>query len=375
MSIQVKPKILQIITTSEFGGAQDVVLNICKALSNQYDITVITTPGGILIEQLRACGIRVYTIPIENNNNPRVIWDLRSIVKSIDPDLIHAHDARAAFTASIAGYLAGSYPLLYHVHLFNPWRTRVGYTRFLDKLPCKLSSRIIACSDHLREYLAKSQGIDPATLVSIPNCVDTKKFAPRKAARITLGENIPEDAFVLLCCARLTENKGIVYLLRAMAGIKTVHPNVHLVLAGDGELKHDLITTARALGVASNVHFLGFVADVRPVLAQCDAYIQPSLVEGLPISVLEAMSMGKPVVATAISGTPEIVRHERTGLCVPAADPEALRDAIVRVIENPNARKAMASRGQRLVLRDYSLGSLQTRLDDLYSQLLPGVAT
>ncbi len=85
--------------------------------------------------------------------------------------------------------------------------------------------------------------------------------------------------------------------------------------------------------------------------------------------------MGKPVVATAISGTPEIVRHERTGLCVPAADPEALRDAIVRVIESPITRKAMASRGQRLVLRDYSLGSLRTRLDDLYSQLLTGIAT
>jgi len=374
VSLKPKPKILQVITTSEFGGAQNVVLNICNALKKHYQITVITTPGGILIEQLRACGISVYTVPIERNGDPRVIWSLRRIIKTIDPDLIHTHDARAAFTASIAALLAGARPLLYHVHLFNPWRARAGIMRLLDKVPCRLSSRVVTCSDHLREYLAKAQGMDPEALVSIPNCVDTSKFAPRGPVEKTLRRELPDDVFVLLCCARLTANKGIVYLLRALAGIKAIHPNVHLVLAGDGELRNELSSFAGELGIANNVHFIGFISDVRPVLAQCDAYIQPSLVEGLPISVLEAMSMGKPVIATAISGTPEIVRNGQTGLCVPAADPEALGDAIARVIEHPNARETMAERGKLLVRREYSVNSLRDRLCNLYSELLTGVA-
>ncbi len=374
MSTQQKPRILQVITTSEFGGAQDVVLNICKALKEHYEIYVITTPGGILIEQLRARGVAVYTIPIERNNNPRVIWSLRSIIREIDPDLIHTHDARAAFVVSIAALLAGAYPLLYHVHLFNRWRAQSGYMRLLDKVSCKLCSRIVTCSDHLREYLAEAQGIDPEMLVAIPNCVDTRKFTPRETSETMLPWKLPEDAFVLLCCARLTENKGIVHLLRALARIKITHPQVHLVLAGDGELRGELQSTARALGIAESVHFAGFIADVRSVLAKCDAYIQPSLVEGLPISVLEAMSMGKPVVATAISGTPEIVRNRQTGLCVPAADAGALCEAITRVIEYPDAREAMAREGKRLVRREYSLGSLHDRLCSLYSELLTGVA-
>ena len=375
MSTQRKPRILQVITTSEFGGAQEVVLNICKALKEHYEIFVITTPGGILVEQLRERGVSVYTVPIERNNNPRVIWRLRSIINEIDPELIHTHDARAAFTVSIAALLAGTYPLLYHVHLFNRWRAKGGYMRLLDKVSCRLCSRIVTCSDHLREYLAEAQGIDPEMLVAIPNCVDTRKFAPRRAAEKTLRGKLPDDAFVLLCCARLTENKGIVYLLRALSRIKTTHPQVHLILAGDGELRSDLLSAARTLGIAENVHFEGFVSDVRTVLALCDTYVQPSLVEGLPISVLEAMSMGKPVVATAISGTPEIVRHEQTGLCVPAADAEALCGAIIRVVEHPGAREAMAREGNRLVRREYSLGSLHLRLRELYSDLLMSVAT
>ncbi|MCP4171596.1 MAG: glycosyltransferase family 4 protein [Fuerstiella sp.] len=211
-------------------------------------------------------------------------------------------------------------------------------------------------------------------LTAIPNCVDTEKFAPRLPDEKLLRAVVPKDAFVMLCCARLTANKGIVYLLHAMAGVYETHPHVHLILAGDGELRNELEATASELGIADHVHFTGYLSDVRASLTQCDVYIQPSLVEGLPISVLEAMSMGKPVIATAVSGTPEIVRHEQTGLCVPPADPDALRKAIVRFVEQPTVREAMAKTGRILISHEYSLHSLRNRLQRLYSELLEDAA-
>lgn len=367
---QAKPRlrrVLQVITTSEFGGAQDVVLNICRALKDDYEPVVVTTPGGVLIDHVRASGIPVYTTRIERNNDPRVIWRLRRLLRDLQPDLVHAHDARAALIASLAARLAGSPPVIYHVHLFNRWRAGKGLMSLIDRISCRLCTRIVTCSDHLRGYLAEAQGICPDKLTAIPNCVDTEKFAPRQPRENSLRAKFPKDAFVLLYCARLTRNKGIIYLLNALA---LARPRVCLVLAGDGELRSELAAAARELGIADRVLFAGYLSDVRPALAQCDAYVQPSLVEGLPIAVLEAMSMGKPVLATAISGTPEIVRHEQTGLCVPPADATALHEAMTRFLEQPAEREAMASRGRELVRREYSLSSLRERLCTLYAEIL-----
>jgi glycosyltransferase involved in cell wall biosynthesis len=172
--------------------------------------------------------------------------------------------------------------------------------------------------------------------------------------------------YVVLTPARLHPQKGHVYLLAAAAQV----PEATFVLAGDGPLRLELEAQASALGIAERCVFLGERSDVPDLLAAADLLVLPSLFEGLPLSVLEAMAAERPVVATAIGGTDEAVVHEQSGLLVPPRDPVALASAIQRLRTDPGLARRLASAGRGRVEREFSSEITAGRVMQIYDEVL-----
>jgi len=208
----------------------------------------------------------------------------------------------------------------------------------------------------------------------IPNGIDAQKVAgiaaatSRKEKRASLG--IPEDAFVVGNVARLHPAKGHTYLLAGFAEVLRAVPQAHLVLVGWGVLEEKLRAQAKELGIEQRVHFAGKRLDVYELLATFDVFAFSSVHEGQGIAILEAMAAGLPVVATAVDGIPDMVKHERTGLAVPAHDAAALAAGVLRLRAEPELGQRLVAAARKLVDERFSIGAAGRAYDALYEELL-----
>lgn len=228
--------------------------------------------------------------------------------------------------------------------------------------------RYIAVSDAMAKSLQETRFFPAHKVVVIRNVVDVRRFLPEPdaGARAATGETPAQP--VVLAVARLEPQKGIADLLQAAVLV----PEATFLLAGEGTERARLESMAKTLGVEGRVTFLGYRDDVPRLLANCDLFVLPSLYEGLPISVLEAMAAGKPVVATAIAGTDEAVCGGETGLLVPPADPPALAEAIRSMLSDPRRAERFGRSGRERALREFSAEKMTRALTQLYEQVLSG---
>jgi glycosyltransferase involved in cell wall biosynthesis len=225
--------------------------------------------------------------------------------------------------------------------------------------------RILAVSDEVRRGYAGALRVPASRLAVVRNAIRVPP--PGRlgdpALRAALVRGRPE--YVVLTPARLHAQKGHAYLIAAAVQV----PDATFVLAGDGPLRGELEARARELGVADRVLFLGERTDVPDLLAAADLVVLPSLFEGLPVSVLEAMAAERPVIATAIGGTDEAVAHERSGLLVPARDPEALASAIRRVRSDAVLSRRLAQAGRERVEREFSSAVTARQVMEIYDEV------
>jgi glycosyltransferase involved in cell wall biosynthesis len=175
---------------------------------------------------------------------------------------------------------------------------------------------------------------------------------------------------VIGTAGRLVLIKGISYLLRAVDALRRTIPDVRLEIAGDGPLRASLEAEAASLGLSSHVKFLGWQEDLLPILERWAVYVQPSLIDATPITTLEAMSVGLPVVASAVGGLPEVVVDGETGWLVPPRDPGALADRLMSLIQNPQQARAMGVRGRERVRQVFSVERMVAEVQQLYDELL-----
>ena len=222
-----------------------------------------------------------------------------------------------------------------------------------------------------RQELINRYGLPPGRIVTIPNGVDIKRFQPMPRNRRLREElAISDDAPVIGIVGRLTDQKGHVYLLRALPLLLTKSPALRCLVVGDGELREELQKFAVDLGLTEHCLFLGVRHDIPEVLAAMDLLVLPSLSEGMPYVALEGMAMGKPVVATAVNGVPELIQDGVTGLLVPRKDPVALVKAIEIVLANPHVAASFGLAARRLVEQTYSTERWIDQMESLYESLV-----
>lgn len=362
-----KQVLLYIITKSEIGGAQrnlyDLISNFCK----DYEVHLATGSLGSLTQDVSALGIPVHLIKNLTRNvklfgDYNAVKECIALIKEIKPDIIHAHSSKAGVVARIAGLIC-KVPVVFTVHGwgFTPGTPRLRQILALiaEKLLASLSAKLICVSESDR-LLALSYGVgSEKLLVTIHNGISdiTKPIA-----------NPVQQPPRLIMVARFNEQKDQITLLKAIAQLK--NHTFHLDLIGSGSSLDSCKALAKSLEITDRVSFLGDRRDVPQLLAQSQIFILSTHYEGLPISILEAMRAGLPVIATSVNGIPEEVEHEKTGLLIPHVDVQALANALSTLIEFPKIRQKMGEASRQKFLGEFTVERMLNETKVVYDEIL-----
>jgi glycosyltransferase involved in cell wall biosynthesis len=356
-----------------FGGAEQVMLQLLGGLDRARWRPVLlhhAEPGlARLVAAARALGVECRVVPrlSRRQHLGRGLREFVRILRSERPAVFHAHlPAPLTGKYGLLGAAISRVPaVVATAHLLDDgpadWRERVN-----QRMLTACVDRYLAVSDGVARRMRARSGVPERKLRVIRNGVAVDHFRRPPDPRLRVALTGDRDRRIVLTIARLDAQKGHVHLLAAAAEL----PDVLFLLAGDGAERPRLEAEARALGVADRVRFLGHREDVPELLALCDLFVLPSLYEGLPLSVLEAMAAGRPVVATAVGGTDEAVLHGETGLLVPAGAASALGDAIRALLADPERAARMGEAGGSRACREFSVTRMIAQVTGVYEELL-----
>jgi glycosyltransferase involved in cell wall biosynthesis len=341
--------VLLVMLARRFGGADARVLQLAEAMHGQRPYAVAVLAGSPMHERLAAAGLELLAIP-HGRGDPRVVpWLLREMRRR-RLSIVDAHNPQSQLWGSISASLARAPVRLCTVHSVSRdsdrGRRRILLYETVLRLAHRLGCRFLAVSPAVAAYLG-TLGIPPSRIEVILNGIEPLP-APRPGAglRERLGWT---QAHVVATVGRLEPVKGHGVLLQAIAALRDRRPALRCLLVGDGRERAALERQAATLGIAGLVHFAGFRQDVPALLAECDLFCLPSLSEGVPYALLEALACGVPALATRVGSLPEILSPELAGRLVPPGDPAALAAAIERAIDRPDEMAALARSGQALV--------------------------
>ncbi len=388
-------RVLHVIQNLDLGGAQEVVRSLVTHLpASGWTPVVATLRDGPLAEVIRAGGTDVHVIRSRHHSmlSARGLIEiagirdaLRTLCAEEGISIVQTHLLRSMdFVALSLRANGGVRGVLWTVHnsrldlradqlrdhlwLLRP--KRLGY-RWSYRLGARLGGQFVAVSHDVGSSIVKQIRPLPDRVHVIPNGVDVDRYpssTPRAQVRRDLG--IDESSFVLVSVAKLHEQKGHRDLLAAARLVIDGHPNVTVLLVGDGPLRKTLEAEAAALGLAGHVRFLGTRSDVPELLAASDLFVLASHWEGLPMALLEAMASGLPSVATDVSGTREVSAPGRTGQIVPVGRPDRLAQAVTNMYKDRALARAMGVAAREHVVRHHSVGLQAARHAALYASAI-----
>ncbi len=368
---RVRPRLLLAVTLSEWGGAQAYVHALARAARDAYEVTVLTAPGGRLVEVLRKEAIRVLTVPtLQRAPHPvrdaLALAHIVSVLRRERFDLIHANSTKAGILVRAAARLTGTSPIIFTAHGWAFGGAKVALTRWLiahaERVAAGWTTRIICVSAHDRELALRCRVAAPDQLSVIPMGVDPAPFlADRPLARAT-G---PGDEPVIIAVGRLARPKDPVVLVEAVSRLKVGR----VLIVGDGPLRRGVEEAIRRRRLNGRVRLLGFRDDVPDLLRASDVFVLSSWWEGMPLAIIEAMLAGLPVVATAVGGIPELVEHGVTGLLIRVGDAGGLAQALARLVADDPLRRRMGEAGRRRALQSFNLQDTVAHTLALYETL------
>lgn len=328
--------------------------------------------AGPFAEAARQHGVPVTVLNVTHYYNPAHFMKLVSHLRRHRSQIAHAHGEFASIFGRAAALVAGVPVVLFHAQnipgYVQRWRHIVQ-----NRALTAASHGVIACAEDTKRYLVERERVPARKVTVIHNSVDIASIDAGQSARRQVRRGLGYQAgnVVLGTVSRMTAVKGHPYLLRAAAKLLEVAPQVRLVLVGDGPERPKLENLARDLGIEDRVTFPGTRSDVPDLLSALDVFVQPTAqVEGLPLSVTEAMAARLPVVATAVGGVREAVKDGVNGFVVPPCDAEGLGDALAALVGDRDLRKAMGGESRKLCETEFSAERMVSRVACVYMDLL-----
>ena len=279
-------------------------------------------------------GRRVYYLTRDRRINafsPGILFRLIKILKNEKIDILHAHRHKPSFYAFMAKIFRIVPTVIVHVHGLN--RTRNLTRKHLNRFIYKSVDKVIGCADGVCEDVKKrNPGLDHSKVVVLENSVDYEVFAGAVADRQSIRDEfeIKDESFVFLAIGRYVPTKGFKYLIEAFSKVRQANQNCELLIAGDGRDKAETEEMVRNLGLGDCVHMPGNRSDIPQIMKACDCFVMSSIAEGMPLSLLEAMSSGLPCIATNVGGIPEVLNSEEVGFVVESKNPDALAGAMIK---------------------------------------------
>jgi glycosyltransferase involved in cell wall biosynthesis len=357
--------VLLVVDSLEVGGAERHVVDLASALHRKgYRVEVACSIADGLSKPLEEAGVPVRPQTrrlVKRRVSLAYARGIRKLLKEGRFDLVHAHIYASAVAAAIATRGTGL-PLVVTEHTEASWQNR--WSRMSSRWTYRQARQIIAVSTSIERRLIERDGVPPERVTLISNAV-----IPASGDPVDLADTLPEgwsERPLVGVVARLQPEKGVATFLKAAARVSKVSQEARFLVVGDGPLREELLELVGRLGLRERVCFLGYRADARALTGLLDVLVVPSLTEGSPLIVLEAMAAGVPVVASAVGGIPDQVRHDEEGVLVPPDDPDALAGALGSLLEDPARARRLGEAGRRRTENEFSHDALVRRIEAVY---------
>jgi glycosyltransferase involved in cell wall biosynthesis len=363
-----KIRLMQITHDLAIGGLQQVVVNICKTIDRErFYVSVLCLRNlGEFVPDVEKLGIEVILLPQKRDGVDYLSFlKVAKILRDRKIDVIHTHNTQPLIDGTLGALLAGVKTIIHTDHARHyPDKRRY---MFAEWLLSHFVHKMVGVSTSTAEDLMKHEKISPRKIVTVLNGIDGSNFDvtfDKRKKKRELG--IPKEGPVIGLGVRLTIQKGITYLLQAMPEITNHYPDITLVIAGEGESERKLKEDVEELAIGTHVRFIGPRLDMPEVLKVLDLYVLPSLWEGLPIVLLEAMAAGCPIVATNVGGNHMAVVHGENGSLVEPGNPAALAQEIIRVLDDEQLRSRYVKRGRELFASRFTAKVMTAQYENLY---------
>ncbi|MDW7774295.1 MAG: glycosyltransferase family 4 protein [Desulfobulbaceae bacterium] len=363
--------ILHLIDSSGFYGAERVIVTLCQSLPHSSFSSFL---GSFMIPQGMTPEINI----IANNLGLKVVpiiqaykfdWhQLKHIINEHKIDIIHCHGYKPSLLSFIAQEFSGK-NMIITCHLWTNATLRLKIYALIESLIMRRVQYVVAVSNDIKNIISES-GVKEENLKVILNGIDINKWQADASLdyanyRMILG--LREDSLLIGLFGRLYSQKGHKYLFQALSRLK--NKNIELLCVGDGPLEKELRELSGKLGIDDSIHFLGFRNDIKELLQLTDLVVMPSLDEGLPMAMLEAMAMEKPVIASSVGAIPDVIMHNRDGIIIPSRSIDDLAAAIITLQDNEHMRKLLGRNARLKVIKEYSSSIMARQYCELYEAM------
>lgn len=365
-----KVNILQLVNSLEIGGAETVAVNLAININQkEFKAMVCTIEDlGPLALKLKEKNIKYLNLAKKPGMRITAALKLARIIRKYKIDIITTHNYGALFYGTIAKLLARRGSILHvdHNRVF-PDKTKRWIS---EKTLSRFAFKVIAVSSELKTNLIQYEKINETHIDIITNGINGNEYSKkidraRKIDELGLDNKVP----ILGMAVRLAEEKGICYFLEACEDLFRQGQVFQVIIAGDGPLKNELKEKTTSLNLDGYVKFLGERTDVNEILQVLDVYVLPSISEGMPLSLLEAMAASKAIVATNIGGIPEVIENEVSGLLVNSKSPSGLSEAIGRLINDVGLRENLGSYAKKCFDEKYSIETMMSSYEAYYREI------
>jgi len=371
---EIDPRVLHLISSSGFLGAENVVLELSKETAKQgYWVTIgiLENRNNLhmeLADRARSEGLQVQIFPCKGRYDYRTIASIQDFIDRERPDILHSHNYKSNFYAWRA--LSGrkiSWIITNHGKRLG---VKLSIYNWLNILFMKKANKIVAVSQTLADEMIQ-YGISSSRMHIIDNGVNLERFTnllEHNDLRKSFGLN--GNHKIIGTIGSLTEEKGHIYIIEAARQVIDKHPECRFLIIGDGSQRHSLEEKVSHLRLTGEVLFTGSRKDVPEILSMLDAFVLPSLKEGLPMALLEAMASKVPVIATSVGAIPKVVEDGISGILIPPKNSDAIAEAINTMLSDGNSAKEMGLKGFEKVRDHYSSKQMAEKYLTVYQELL-----
>ena len=366
-----KTNVMFVVPCFGFGGLERVVLDLIRGLDrSRFDPSLCSflAPHPGMIEALHGLDVGVHVLPQGTGVNYFLPFRLSSLFARERVRLVNAHDIGATLYAAAAARLAGVRHVIHTDH--SQILTKHRYMPVYRWVFQHGISHATAVSEDLRRYLLDTFSLPEARVTTIPNGIDVERFAvPLDTSSLRRELGVREGGLVIGSIGRLTEQKGMEFLLRAFARLSRQSSDMKLVIVGDGELRRDLELLARHLRVDDRVVFTGIRNDIPSLMRLFSVFALASLWEGQPITIVEAMAAGRAIVATDVGGNAEVLHHGEFGVLVPPRNENALADAIGALVRDAARAGELGKKAAAHAERELTSAAMVERYEALFAAI------
>lgn len=358
-------RLLMIRSTKSYGGPERQIVGFARRLNPKLFCPIICTFSDTLgwknplLEVAASFGLKTCLIPTERAFDKKGVYALKQIIEEHKIDMLCPQDYRANVYAFLATR-GLNIPLGATVHGYAGNTNKVRLYEFLDRIVLRAMHKIVCVSDALRTRLRR-YGLSDRKLNRVYNSIDPEEILP-----VASNGGGKSKSHIVCSVGRLSVEKGHRFLLNAWRYVVEHLKNAQLVLVGDGPEMPKLLRQAQALGIESSVRFIGHTSRPLDYLRECDVFVLPSLTEGLPIALLEACAIGKPVIASNVGGVGEVVIPGYNGLLVRSKQPMEIASAIIDILTHVEVAVAMGAHGRQLIEEKFSFKRNVPLLEEVY---------